>query len=192
MVCDTNLFLSQLDVFWLMADTAGWPIVIPNSVITELTGLSKNTTPVGREADGALRAIKSAIDLGRDITIVTSKGNNVTRQGNFFKEQIESYDGEGQRNLDEIIIQTTKQQAQLKRGIHQSADGDARGGDGRAKPAVLVTEDRAMRVKASAYGVAAVAASMVRRVIVPPRKRDSREDSGTGKSSPSATTTGII
>ena len=178
MVCDTNLFLSQLDVFWLMINNAGWSVVIPNSVITELSGLSRNPNPVGRDAARALDAIKSAIEEKKDVAIVTSKGSIVTNQGLFYKEQLENYEVEGRRTLDDVIIDITKQQAELKRAKRSSLEASLEPPiNDKAKPAVLLTEDRAMRVKASAHGVAAVAASMVRRVIAPRRKRDSEKDS---------------
>ncbi|KAI9779925.1 MAG: hypothetical protein M1839_007081 [Geoglossum umbratile] len=177
MVCDTNLFLSQLDVFRLMINNAGWSVVIPNSVITELSGLSRNLNSVGRDAARALDAIKSAIEEKKDVAIVTSKGNVVTNQGLFYKEQLENYETEGRRTLDDIIIDVTKQQAQLTRARRPSVEASLEHPiTDEAKSAVLVTEDRAMRLKASAYGVASVAASMVRRVIAPHRKRDSDKD----------------
>ncbi|KAH0537601.1 hypothetical protein FGG08_005633 [Glutinoglossum americanum] len=168
MVCDTNLFLSQLDVFWLMVKTPGWHVVIPNSVITELSGLSRNLNSVGRDAAIALDAIKNAIEEKKDVAIVTSKGNVVTNQGFFYKEQLENYEAE-RRTLDEVIIDITKQQAQFRRTARPSEHGPVSVND-KVRSAVLVTEDRAMRLKASAYGVAAVAASMVRRVISSRRK----------------------
>ena len=104
MVCDTNLFLSQLDVFDLMVNTPGWHVVIPNSVITELSGLSRNLNSVGRDAAIALDAIKNAIEEKKDVAIVTSKGNVVTNQGLFYKEQLENYEAE-RRTLDEVTLQ---------------------------------------------------------------------------------------
>jgi predicted ribonuclease YlaK len=178
MVCDTNLFLSQLDVFLLMINNPGWSVVVPNSVITELSGLSRNQNSIGQDATRALATIKSAIEDKKDIAIVTSKGNVVTNQGLFYKEQLENYEAEGRRTLDDIIIDITRQQAELKRARRSSLESSLEHPiNDEAKPAVLVTEDRAMRLKASAYGVAAVAASMVRRVITPRRKRDSNKGS---------------
>src|SRR5579862_8558656 len=115
MVCDTNLFLSQLDVFLLMINNPGWSVVVPNSVITELSGLSRNQNSIGQDATRALATIKSAIEDKKDIAIVTSKGNVVTNQGLFYKEQLENYEAEGRRTLDDIIIDITRQQAELKR-----------------------------------------------------------------------------
>ncbi|KAH0543401.1 hypothetical protein FGG08_002259 [Glutinoglossum americanum] len=53
---DTNLSLSQLDVFWLMVNTPAWHVVAPNSVITEQSGLSWILNSVGRDAATALEA----------------------------------------------------------------------------------------------------------------------------------------
>lgn len=90
----------------------------------------------------------------RDVKVVTAKGNNVTNIG-FYKEQLERHGEDELRNIDDIIIQTTKQQGAVRRQILGNA--------GEAEPAVLITEDVNMRVKANARGVTAIAASVVKR-----------------------------
>lgn len=90
--------------------------------------------------------------------MVTAKGNNVTNIG-FYKEQLERHGEDELRNIDDIIIQTTKQQGVVRRQILGNA--------GEAEPAVLITEDVNMRVKANARGVTAIAASVVKRCLSP-------------------------
>ncbi|KAI9774150.1 MAG: hypothetical protein M1840_005243 [Geoglossum simile] len=48
-VCDTNLFLGQPEIFLPMINNPGWSVVVPDSVITELNGLSRNQNSVGQE-----------------------------------------------------------------------------------------------------------------------------------------------
>lgn len=94
----------------------------------------------------------------RDVKVVTAKGNNVTNIG-FYKEQLERHGEDELRNIDDIIIQTTKQQGTVRRQMLGNA--------GEAEPAVLITEDVNMRVKANARGVTAIAASVVKRSLSP-------------------------
>lgn len=94
----------------------------------------------------------------RDVKVVTAKGNNVTNIG-FYKEQLERHGEDELRNIDDIIIQTTKQQGAVRRQMLGNA--------GEAEPAVLITEDVNMRVKANARGVTAIAASVVKRSLSP-------------------------
>ncbi|KAI9775610.1 MAG: hypothetical protein M1839_001011 [Geoglossum umbratile] len=147
-VCDTKLFLSQLDVFWLMISNAGWSVVIPNSVIAELSGFSRNLNSVDRDAARALDAIKSAIEEKKDVAIVTSKGNIVANQGLFYNEQLENSEAEGRRALGDTIADITQQQAQLTRTRRPSVEASLkRPTTVEAKSAILVAEDRAMRLK---------------------------------------------
>ncbi|KAI9812741.1 MAG: hypothetical protein M1827_004497 [Pycnora praestabilis] len=166
MVCDTNLLLAQLDVFERLIDSEAWNVVVPNSVITELTGLSSNTGPVSGAAEKALSTVREAVAHGKKLRIVTARGSDITSQG-FYKEQIASYESDGHKNLDDIIIQTTKSQGDRLRKAVCSTSGEPEVTHEGARAAVLVTEDRALRVKAGAYGVAAVAASMIRRLLGP-------------------------
>lgn len=127
-------------------------------MITELLGLTNNTGSVGDAAKAAIIAINDAVSEKRDVKVVTAKGNNVTNIG-FYKEQLERHGEDELRNIDDIIIQTTKQQGVVRRQILGNA--------GEAEPAVLITEDVNMRVKANARGVTAIAASVVRRSLSP-------------------------
>lgn len=127
-------------------------------VITELLGLTNNSGTVGDAAKAAIIAINEAVSEKRDIKVVTAKGNNVTNIG-FYKEQLERHGEDELRNIDDIIIQTTKQQGVVRRQLLGNA--------GEAEPAVLITEDVNMRVKANARGVTAIAASVVKRSLSP-------------------------
>lgn len=116
--------------------------------------MTNNTGSVGDAAKAAIIAINDAVSEKRDVKVVTAKGNNVTNIG-FYKEQLERHGEDELRNIDDIIIQTTKQQGVVRRQILGNA--------GEAEPAVLITEDVNMRVKANARGVTAIAASVVKR-----------------------------
>ncbi|PUU73083.1 hypothetical protein B9Z19DRAFT_1069268 [Tuber borchii] len=163
LVVDTNLLLSQPEVFKLMVSTFNWPIVIPNTgmpiLITELLGLTNSTGPVGDAAKAAMIAINEALNDKRDVKVVTAKGSNVTNIG-FYKEQLDKPRDDEQRKIDDIIIETTKLQGEARR---QAIPGDY----GDYEAAVLITEDRNMRVKANARGVTAISASALKKVLSP-------------------------
>jgi rRNA-processing protein FCF1 len=160
LVVDTNLLLSQPEVFKLMVSTFNWSIVIPNTVITELLGLTNSTGPVGDAAKAAMIAINEALTDERDVKVVTAKGSNVTKSG-FYKEQLDKPGDDEQRKIDDVIIETTKLQGEARR---QAIPGDY----GDYEAAVLITEDRNMRVKANARGVTAISASALKKVLSPP------------------------
>lgn len=120
--------------------------------------MTNNTGNVGDAAKAAIIAINDAVSEKRDVKVVTAKGNNVTNIG-FYKEQLERHGEDELRNIDDIIIQTTKQQGVVRRQMLGNA--------GEAEPAVLITEDVNMRVKANARGVTALAASVVKRSLSP-------------------------
>ncbi|KAI9832773.1 MAG: hypothetical protein M1819_003993 [Sarea resinae] len=172
MVCDTNLFIDRLEVFEVMARGAGWRVVVPHAVMTELRDLSDNEAAIGQAAEKALHAIESAIHEGKDITIVSSSGTNLTPGSTFKEQQIHHYPSEDhKKSLDEVIISTTKQQELIgEERLRQSASNrlDSQADNiGSTKMAVLVTEDRAMRLKASEYNVTAIAPLVVRGILEP-------------------------
>lgn len=156
LVVDTNLLLSHPETFKFIVSSGNWAIIIPNCVITELVGLAKNSGTVQKAASSAILLINEYLSEKKDIKVITSKGNNVTYTG-FYKEQLGG--AEDIRNIDDIIIQTTKQQGEIRRQTLKEA--------GDAEPAVLITEDRNMRVKANARGVTAIAASALMRILSP-------------------------
>ncbi|KAG0126475.1 hypothetical protein HOY82DRAFT_491739 [Tuber indicum] len=161
LVVDTNLLLSQPEVFKLMVSTFNWSIVIPNTVvITELLGLTNSTGPVSDAAKAAMIAINEALTDKRDVKVVTAKGSNVTNIG-FYKEQLDKPGDDEQRKIDDIIIETTKLQGEARRKAIPGDYGDY-------EAAVLITEDRTMRVKANARGVTAISASALKKVLSPP------------------------
>jgi hypothetical protein len=82
------------------------------------------------------------------------------------------YVTEGGRNSVEVIIGVARRESDLNREARGNRSGDHPG----AKPAVLVTEDRAMRLKAATVGVAAVATSMIKKVLIAPRRRSDLEE----------------
>ncbi|KAI5777653.1 hypothetical protein EDC01DRAFT_635571 [Geopyxis carbonaria] len=169
-IVDTNLLVSHLETYNLITNK-GWSVVIPNCVITELHGLGNNSGPVGDSAKSAMIAINKAITEKKDVKIITAKGNDLTKVG-FFREKLER-DEEDIRNIDDVIIRTTKLQAELRSQTLPPA--------GNAESAILLTEDTNMRVKANARGVPAISTTVLKRHLVkmtagnPPSPRSKRK-----------------
>jgi len=157
-VVDTNLLVSHLETFNLITNK-GWPVIIPNSVITELHGLGNNLRAVSDSAKSAMIAINKALADHRDVRIITAKGSDVTKVG-FYREKLERDEDDETRNIDDIIIRTTRNQADARRQIFGEADM------GNAQPAILLTEDTNMRVKANARGVPAISTTNLKRYLV--------------------------
>lgn len=152
---DTNLLVSHLSTFHLLIRD-GWSVVVPNVVLIELQGLKNNPAELGKLARSAEDAIKKAIDESKDIKIITAKGIDVTKRG-FFKEKIQREEGE--QNIDDVIIRITKSLSDER--------GKAMGPpiNGKAAPAILVTEDSNLRVKANARGVPSINTVLLKRCL---------------------------
>jgi rRNA-processing protein FCF1 len=157
-IVDTNLLVSYLSTFELIVSKE-WSIIVPNSVITELQGLRKNTGSVGDAAKSALITISKSVADQKDVKIITAKGSDVTKVG-FFREKLERDEDDESRNIDDIIIRTTRQQAEARRKTLTLEDSSV------AEPAILLTEDTNMRVKANARGVTAISTTILKRYLV--------------------------
>jgi rRNA-processing protein FCF1 len=104
-------------------------------------------------------AINKALADRRDVKIITAKGSDVTKVG-FYREKLERDEDDETRNIDDIIIRATKNQADARRQMFGEA------GMGDAQPAILLTEDTNMRVKANARGVPAISTTNLKRYLV--------------------------
>jgi len=178
-IVDTNLLVSHLETFNLVTKD-GWAVIIPNSgksshsvlltaltghaVITELLGLGNNSS-IGDSAKSAMIAINKAIADKANIRIITARGNDVTKAG-FFREKVERDENEI-RNTDDVIIRTTRHQAESRRQAF--ADKGVIGYA--AQPAILLTEDTNMRVKANARGVPAISTTILKKFLLQLRSK---------------------
>ncbi|XTI95820.1 hypothetical protein V2W45_1207211, partial [Cenococcum geophilum] len=95
----------------------------------------------------ALNSTKAAITEEKKVRIATAIGSDITYQ--FVIRQIGDYILEGGRDLVEVIIRVAYRERDYL-GV---------------KPAVFVTEDRAIRLKAAIIGVAAVTTSIIKKVL---------------------------
>ncbi|CCX15608.1 Similar to Uncharacterized protein YKR096W; acc. no. P36168 [Pyronema omphalodes CBS 100304] len=155
-VIDTNLLISHLETFNLITSQK-WPVIIPNSVITELNGLGNNTGSVGDSAKSARITINRMITEGKDIRIFTSRNTDVTKAPGY-KEKLSQADDFDIQNLDDVIIQTAKAQANSRR---QMLTEQGKRLDG-AEPIILLTEDANMRLKASGLGIPAISTTTLK------------------------------
>ena len=108
--------------------------------MTELVGLGCSPT-VGTAARDALATIQTSITAKRDLKIITAKGSNITNISGFYKEKLQ--DDSEDASIDDVIIAITESQGKHRTDLMEANHGSA-------QPAVLVTDDRNMRVKANA------------------------------------------
>ena len=132
--------------------------------------LSRNKDSIGIAAQDALNSTRAAIIEEKKVRIATTTGSDITHQ--FVTKQMGDYVTEGGRNSVEVIIGVARRESDLNREARGNRSGDHPG----AKPAVLVTEDRAMRLKAATVGVAAIATSMIKKVLIAPRRKSDLEE----------------
>jgi hypothetical protein len=104
------------------------------------------------------------------VRIATATDSDVTQR--FMAKQMGDYVTEGGRNLVEAIIGVTRRESDLNQEARGSRSGDHLG----AKPAVLVTEDRDIRFEAATVKVAAVAASIIKNVLIAPRRKSNSKE----------------
>jgi hypothetical protein len=106
-------------------------------------------------ARDALQSVRTAILDDKTVRIATDSGDDVTQE--FLSENMSGDEQENVRWSEESIIGVARRQSDLNRQPS---------GNSEARPAVLVTEDKAMRMKAATAGVAAIATSMVKKWLI--------------------------
>lgn len=141
-VVDTNFLLSNLRIFDHILRSGDWVVVVPNPVVIELLGISRNEeASVGHQAKQALYAINdAATNNNPNLRIITSRGNRIQQPG-FYRENISNYKAGLEGGIDNVIINIAV----------MLGDGEAQGTD--AIPVVLLTNDTNMRILAKTYGV---------------------------------------
>ena len=120
-------------------------------------------------ARDALKAVKTSINEGRRVMIKNAKGVDVTSEA-FVSSRTERHDAQAS-DLEEITIGLARRETD--RDLEQS-----RAPSDKARPAILVTEDRKMRVKANSLKVAAIASSFLSKVILGARTRSKSRERG--------------
>jgi hypothetical protein len=146
-VVDTNLLLSNLPMFVHILKSGEWVVIVPNPVVIELLGISRNEdSKLGQQAKQALVVINdAATNNNPNLRIITSRGNRIQQPG-FYRENISNFKAGLEGGIDDVIISITA------RLIKSQGDSQNEG----ALPAVLLTNDNNMRLVAKAHGVHAV------------------------------------
>ena len=143
--------------------------------MTELVGLKCSPT-VDAAARDALATIQASIIAKRDLRIVTAKGSDVTNSSGMYKEKLQE---EVETSIDDVVIAITELQGnKLQAELGGTNYGSAR-------PAVLVTDDRNMRVKAGAKHLFAISGSVLKSILQPqaPRAHSSKTNRKTNPGS---------
>jgi hypothetical protein len=138
------------------------PVLRLDAVIVDLWSLSKGAGSFEQQpANDALDAIRSAIKEHKNVQIVDTQGKDIDEQDVVLEQLGDDSKMKIDGNAEEIAIGITRQQTDrmLKEGgqNHRTV----------AKPAVLLSEDRAMRHRARVAGVASVAASKIKQFLKP-------------------------
>ncbi|KAF8323175.1 hypothetical protein DL93DRAFT_2162363 [Clavulina sp. PMI_390] len=149
LVIDTNILLSSLSVVSSLVDSNKWTIIVPLAVITELDGISKNSSPLGNAATDALHYLVTAVPAHRTLKVQTSKGNYL-RTLSVRSENIDfSFGSSHDRNMDDLILRSAAWQAehfydQRFQGPESSYDTSSSG----TSKVVVLSFDRNLRLKA--------------------------------------------
>ena len=106
-----------------------------------------------------------------------AKGSNVTNSSAFYKEKLQE-DSEDASSID-VIIAITQSQGKFQAGFIETNYGSA-------QPAVLVTDDRNMSVKANAKHVFAISGSALKSIL--PQAPKTHGSKMKGKMNPSSNT----
>ncbi|KAF2763524.1 hypothetical protein EJ05DRAFT_42279 [Pseudovirgaria hyperparasitica] len=168
-ICETDMLLSQTDVFVLLLSNGDWRVLIPEDVIANLHAyahaMENDTRRV--QAEQALTSINTALSQGKNLSIVDSQGNAIT-------DPCKAVEG-GSSNatyeiplekMDDVIIGITRRVSDMT--LQEPGEGHIVPG---AKPAVLIAENRQTRVKARKEGLTSVASAMIRKLLSSQVKR---------------------
>ena len=107
-------------------------------------------------------AINKVISERKDLKIITAKNSDLTKLG-FFREKLDRGVDDDGMNIDDVIIRTTRNVADSRR--KSTTDNNKAALQG-AEPAVMLTEDVNMRVKANASGVPAISTTVLKRYLL--------------------------
>src|SRR4051812_36078463 len=129
-------------------------------VIVQLRGYSAHADALGAAAREALGSIKLAITEHQRVKIITAKNRDVTGQSilrpqapfgqrAIVEESSDENEGQDSQDPGDIIVGVAKEQSK------ESAGGE--------KVAVVLTDDKSVRLKAATRGVAAIAASVFKK-----------------------------
>jgi hypothetical protein len=111
LVIDTNILLAMLTEVANLIESNRWTVVVPLPAITELDGLSKNTTPLGQAAASALAYLIATLPHSMSLKVQTSRGNYLRNLS--IRSENTDFGGQNQnRNMDDLILQSAWWQAE--------------------------------------------------------------------------------
>ncbi|PWN49902.1 hypothetical protein IE53DRAFT_122305 [Violaceomyces palustris] len=173
LILDTNVLLTTDDLLKQLVESERWTIVVPLAVITELDGLKRNATPLGRFASRSIGYLEEHVKSHKKwLKVQTSRGNylsdisirseelsftELSAVAGFETPDEESLKNLTARNIDEIILRALQWQNshfvdRLPILSSQLESDRARVREDTHR-AVLLTLDRNLRVKARARGL---------------------------------------
>jgi|SRR6266480_1029494 len=133
------------------------------SAIAELFNLAKVESPKFESpqayaAQAAIKNIKAAIDEHKNVQILTPDGKDITSQ-TILTGKAPASDPNDNQDPEAVLIGVSRRATDL------SSQGEPEGSNSQARPAILLTEDRTIRFKASCQGVAALATSVLKNLL---------------------------
>jgi len=132
-------------------------------VISELFNLAKIESPKfesphARAAQIAIQTIKTAINEHKGVQVLTQDGEDITSSA-LLAGKLPVSDTNDNQDPEAILIGVSRRATDL------SSQGEPEGKNNQARAAILLTDNRATRVKASYQGVAALATTMLKKVL---------------------------
>lgn len=187
LVFDTNVLVSHLSIFTALVESGAWTIIVPLPVVTELDGLSKETSETsGSQARAALSYLQDNLrKYSTQLKVQTTKGNYLA----YLNVRTETRDNStgahggargrgGSANMDERILGVAEFQRDqwVDRSIllkpynasmaaQQTALALEPAKQRERAKVVLVTMDRNLRLRAMGRGVEAVGEKEIQAVV---------------------------
>ncbi len=181
LVVDTNIIVTPGEVIAQLIESQRWTLIIPLAVITELDGLRRNDSELGRHAERAIRLLETRIRThAKFVKVQTSRGNYLSDLSCRSEDIDFAWQGQGAgagaavrdedaadtksvaaRNVDEVILRILAWQRDNfvdRRNLLQVAakhDEQPTSIDS-AHKSVLLTLDRNLRLKAKSRGLPSV------------------------------------
>jgi predicted ribonuclease YlaK len=181
LVVDTNIIVTPGEVIAQLIESQRWTLIIPLAVITELDGLRRNDSELGRHAERAIRLLETRIRThAKFVKVQTSRGNYLSDLSCRSEDIDFAWQGQGAgaavreedaadtksvaaRNVDEVILRILAWQRDnfvdrrnlLQPTAARKHDEPATRIDS-AHKSVLLTLDRNLRLKAKSRGLPSV------------------------------------
>jgi len=162
MLCNQDVFQSLVQ--------KRWTIILPHQVLSDLTKKSKADLPAKDKANEALDQVKAAYAMtelkilnadGKDITVEHFDGSKAAAPPACDNDMSPAFLAKAEKDLLEVTRRATDLSSEARTRLQTASSP----GNSHIRGAILLTEDRKMRVQAAKERIASLAPSTLKRYL---------------------------